>query len=140
MNPQRFRSLFFPVRFFFVLAAEVNNCGDTELFELQQARISWLSAAVQAIINFSGIGDTGNPQLFSIRGAHDGWPGGLRLRREWRRKSKDKHQREKGKKAIHVGLDASILTRERSAPKRLQDRKSTRLNSSHSQISYAVFC
>src|SRR5256886_6843384 len=25
-------------------------------------------------------------------------------------------------------------------PKRLEDRKSTRLNSSHSQISYAVFC
>src|SRR2546430_8238420 len=25
-------------------------------------------------------------------------------------------------------------------PKRMQDRKSTRLNSSHSQISYAVFC
>src|SRR2546427_8056259 len=26
------------------------------------------------------------------------------------------------------------------APERAQDRKSTRLNSSHSQISYAVFC
>src|SRR2546430_3594826 len=31
----------------------------------------------------------------------------------------------------------SILSRLQSAP---QDRKSTRLNSSHSQISYAVFC
>src|SRR2546430_6136845 len=30
--------------------------------------------------------------------------------------------------------------RERSAAGRRQDRKSTRLNSSHSQISYAVFC
>src|SRR2546430_7018853 len=28
----------------------------------------------------------------------------------------------------------------RSGPKILTDRKSTRLNSSHSQISYAVFC
>src|SRR5712691_6502613 len=27
-----------------------------------------------------------------------------------------------------------------SAPSHVQDRKSTRLNSSHSQISYAVFC
>src|SRR5438270_8490635 len=32
----------------------------------------------------------------------------------------------------HVGADALIL--------RKGDRKSTRLNSSHSQISYAVFC
>src|SRR5688572_32563018 len=30
--------------------------------------------------------------------------------------------------------------RERAAPVRRVDRKSTRLNSSHSQISYAVFC
>src|SRR2546427_6024838 len=29
---------------------------------------------------------------------------------------------------------------ERVTPGRAQDRKSTRLNSSHSQISYAVFC
>src|SRR2546430_9593397 len=28
----------------------------------------------------------------------------------------------------------------RGCPRRCQDRKSTRLNSSHSQISYAVFC
>src|SRR2546430_11857374 len=28
----------------------------------------------------------------------------------------------------------------RTEPPRLRDRKSTRLNSSHSQISYAVFC
>src|SRR5688572_32071895 len=30
--------------------------------------------------------------------------------------------------------------RERSVDESLEDRKSTRLNSSHSQISYAVFC
>src|SRR5688572_31777333 len=32
----------------------------------------------------------------------------------------------------------ALLTRIRQGP--LEDRKSTRLNSSHSQISYAVFC
>src|SRR2546430_12487556 len=31
-------------------------------------------------------------------------------------------------------------TRERASEYRIGDRKSTRLNSSHSQISYAVFC
>src|SRR2546430_17148016 len=36
-------------------------------------------------------------------------------------------------RAIH-GVPASIAVRKR------RDRKSTRLNSSHSQISYAVFC
>src|SRR5438034_8763071 len=35
---------------------------------------------------------------------------------------------------------AHWVARERSAPFRLQDRKSTRLNSSHTVISYAVFC
>src|SRR5256886_10132857 len=34
----------------------------------------------------------------------------------------------------------SQLTLERGAARRVPDRKSTRLNSSHSQISYAVFC
>src|SRR2546427_4712283 len=32
------------------------------------------------------------------------------------------------------------LAQDRPARARLRDRKSTRLNSSHSQISYAVFC
>src|SRR5256886_4000105 len=32
------------------------------------------------------------------------------------------------------------LTRLRHAPNEMRDRKSTRLNSSHSQSSYAVFC
>src|SRR5688572_31320072 len=41
-----------------------------------------------------------------------------------------------------VELRAHVVERdvEIRAPRELQDRKSTRLNSSHSQISYAVFC
>src|SRR5207247_5416317 len=39
-------------------------------------------------------------------------------------------------------LDADLVRRkvERAADRALQDRKSTRLNSSHEWISYAVFC
>src|SRR2546427_1491303 len=37
---------------------------------------------------------------------------------------------------VRAERDASAVAEE----ERLQDRKSTRLNSSHSQISYAVFC
>src|SRR2546430_12553212 len=46
-----------------------------------------------------------------------------------------------------IAGDAGDVAHERPAPadepveeRRLADRKSTRLNSSHSQISYAVFC
>src|SRR2546430_10516134 len=35
---------------------------------------------------------------------------------------------------------ATLAIRHAKRPQRLLDRKSTRLNSSHSQISYAVFC
>src|SRR2546430_3791967 len=38
------------------------------------------------------------------------------------------------------GSDSAPDRRTRSDSRRLGDRKSTRLNSSHSQISYAVFC
>src|SRR5688572_33289256 len=41
---------------------------------------------------------------------------------------------EPGEAVLHA------VERDDPLPHRLQDRKSTRLNSSHSQISYAVFC
>src|SRR5579859_7273653 len=39
-----------------------------------------------------------------------------------------------------VGCPWRRMSRKASSPARIIDRKSTRLNSSHSQISYAVFC
>src|SRR5688572_31634331 len=42
----------------------------------------------------------------------------------------------RGPAEVEAALDEACL---REVP-RLEDRKSTRLNSSHSQISYAVFC
>jgi hypothetical protein len=66
-----------------------------------------------------------------------------RLRRESRRKNRDKHQREKGELAIHVGLDATILTREGSSLKRLKDkrlfRKGTTTNRRSTKTS-TTFC
>src|SRR2546430_6025015 len=41
---------------------------------------------------------------------------------------------------LRGGLHAKALQRAFGAPQVRLDRKSTRLNSSHSQISYAVFC
>src|SRR5262245_65376105 len=40
-------------------------------------------------------------------------------------------------KILHVGADSHPLG---AGPRKAQDRKSTRLNSSHLGISYAVFC
>src|SRR2546430_9679646 len=39
-----------------------------------------------------------------------------------------------------LGEERAVGLHVRAASGRVQDRKSTRLNSSHSQISYAVFC
>src|SRR2546427_5400697 len=39
-----------------------------------------------------------------------------------------------------LGVDVRVDREGRHGRQRQQDRKSTRLNSSHSQISYAVFC
>src|SRR3990167_7026603 len=54
---------------------------------------------------------------------------------------------ERGKHESHVAMNGANLGGRRSVHAvaaadhfRLEDRKSTRLNSSHSQISYAVFC
>src|SRR2546427_3692368 len=49
-----------------------------------------------------------------------------------------RHGRDRKTRAVHVGQRQRFEQVERAA--REQDRKSTRLNSSHSQISYAVFC
>src|SRR2546427_2268501 len=42
--------------------------------------------------------------------------------------------------AVLAVLASLLMTAVASAKKKSRDRKSTRLNSSHSQISYAVFC
>src|SRR5688572_13836870 len=42
--------------------------------------------------------------------------------------------------ALTIALQARDSTKRRAARPAVEDRKSTRLNSSHSQISYAVFC
>src|SRR2546430_12156241 len=41
---------------------------------------------------------------------------------------------------VTAAAEQDYLSRDFSEPYRARDRKSTRLNSSHSQISYAVFC
>src|SRR2546429_7345176 len=43
-------------------------------------------------------------------------------------------------RAAKIGCDRQARPLQRSSPAKTTDRKSTRLNSSHGYISYAVFC
>src|SRR5688572_31379229 len=74
--------------------------------------------------------------LFRSRGRPDaGVPGGDG-------RQQDRHQA-RGRNAARLeGRERPHLAgaRKDEAPGQVRDRKSTRLNSSHSQISYAVFC
>src|SRR5688572_31598103 len=69
--------------------------------------------------------------------------------RQWRESSRENRE-ESGEKSEEDAIDEQfeaemreydrVLARAVEITGRLEDRKSTRLNSSHSQISYAVFC
>src|SRR5688572_32113465 len=81
--------------------------------------------------------DTATPDIYTLS-LHDALPIWLRRRRGGGR---PRSRRRRGSRG-----PARAARRRRAAPSRssrprgLPDRKSTRLNSSHSQISYAVFC
>src|SRR2546430_2956512 len=60
-----------------------------------------------------------------------------KTRREIRRMGGDNRSAPQESRAGNV---AATLRREANLQRQAGDRKSTRLNSSHSQISYAVFC
>src|SRR3712207_7716171 len=55
-----------------------------------------------------------------------------KVRRDLRRWLKELHER--------LGLTTLFVTHDQEEALELADRKSTRLNSSHANISYAVFC
>src|SRR2546430_11251602 len=73
--------------------------------------------------------------LFRSRGAHVG-----RADRVGRDAAPAALQRDHLGQALQAVLGRDIGGLVRRGPQPVQDRKSTRLNSSHSQISYAVFC
>src|SRR2546430_11893699 len=79
--------------------------------------------------------DTATPEIYPLS-LHDALPIFCRqTRAEFVNRSSFEPSPEKRYSSITIGFPPPGGTR--SAPR---DRKSTRLNSSHSQISYAVFC
>src|SRR5206468_4379213 len=67
---------------------------------------------------------------------------GRRLVEQDQRRVGHEHAHELDELLLAVGEIAGVLAGQRPQPHEVQelDRKSTRLNSSHDQISYAVFC
>src|SRR3712207_8525326 len=50
------------------------------------------------------------------------------------------HRPKQFRRVLEVGVDDQDIVAAAQVESRCQDRKSTRLNSSHANISYAVFC
>src|SRR5690606_41223015 len=72
---------------------------------------------------------------------HDALPiSGRRVRREQLRRARRPLRRRVGARGVHKGVESREIAAQRNGPVPGTDRKSTRLNSSHVKISYAVFC
>src|SRR5205085_10037429 len=90
--------------------------------------------------------DAQTPGIYTLS-LHDALP----ISRSWRRTSAQKMTRSRATRAATTHEDRrrastassapwGLRTAKTHTPRLTKDRKSTRLNSSHSQISYAVFC
>src|SRR6266436_5264553 len=144
-NPQRFRSFFFPVNFLLVFAAEIDNGGAAEFFQLDQAGISRLGAAIQMIVDFSGVRNASDAQFFAVSGVHLGRSGSLHLilRGDARGKDKNKNPRKNEERALHFQLDADSIARDGNVPKAFEagklSRKGTTTNRRGTKTS-TIFC
>src|SRR5947208_13466874 len=83
-------------------------------------------AALLAVVKANGYGHGAVPVARAALDAGATWLGVARV--------------EEGVQLRDAGIDAPIMLLSEPAPRVAADRKSTRLNSSHQIISYAVFC
>lgn len=108
-----FGVLALPDDFFAVLAAEIDDSGDTQYFQLRQTHFPGLCATVQEIGDFSGVGNSGDAHFFSVTrlgegrvgGRGRGWRGRLRKKR----KRETEKEGERGERAFHMELDAKSV-------------------------------
>jgi len=75
-HAQRFGALALPSDFFAVLAAQIDDGGDAQHFQLREAHFFRLCAAIQDIRDFPGIRNSGEVQFLSVGGRKDGRGGG----------------------------------------------------------------
>src|SRR3712207_9484662 len=81
--------------------------------------------------------DTATTEIYTLS-LHDALPISARARRRGPRASTDRTSQQVAFHPAEGDLHVELLRH--LAEARAQDRKSTRLNSSHANISYAVFC
>ena len=94
-HAQRFGALALPSDSFAVLAAQIDDGGDTQHFQLREAHFLGLCAAIQDIRDFPGIRNSGEVQFLSVGGRKDGRGGGWRSGLREKRKREDKEDGEK---------------------------------------------
>jgi hypothetical protein len=112
-HAQGFGVLALPDDFFAILAAQINDGGDAQNLQFREAHFPRLRAAIQDIVDFSGVGNSGDDDFFAMSRLGEGGSGSLRrlrsrLRgslREKRKRKKEK-ERERGERAPHKELDA----------------------------------
>src|SRR2546421_10710582 len=87
--------------------------------------------------------DTATTEIYTLS-LHDALPISSTDRRKRTKSLREKSGRKPGGQVGHPGATLNFVEEPdclvMHVPQSCQDRKSTRLNSSHDQISYAVFC
>ena len=102
-----------PDDFLAILAAQIDDGSDAQNFELREAHFTRLRAAIQDIVDFSGVGNSGNDDFFTASRLGEGRSGGgrrsLRGRLRKKRKRKKEKQGESRERALHMELDAKSV-------------------------------
>src|SRR5229473_458892 len=111
-HAQRFGVLALPKDFFAIFAAQIDDGGDAQYFELRETDFPGLRAAVEEIRDFSSVGNSGDAHFLSVsslrKGRSRGWRRGLRWRLRKKGKRKKEEEGEGAKRAFHIELDARV--------------------------------
>jgi hypothetical protein len=112
-HAQGFGVLALPDDSFAVLAAQIDDGGDAQNLQLGEAHFTRLRAAIQDVVDFSGVGNSGDDDFFAVSGRWEGGSGGRRRRRRGSLRKKRKGKKEKGgersEEASHMELDATSV-------------------------------
>src|SRR5207249_4778327 len=104
----------FPVRLLRIVAPQVHNRGDAQLFQFGKPCLFWLPAAVKQVVNFSGVVDSRNAQFLPVsrfaRGGIRRFGGSFFLRNSLPRKKSQEKQTEKT--SLHPSIWMPLVWRQ----------------------------
>src|SRR5713101_8372771 len=112
-HAERFGALALPGDFFAILAAQIDDGGDAQYFQLREAHFPGLCAAIKGLADFSGVVNSRDMNFFSVSRLRESRSGGRRGVRRSRLSRKGKRKKEKegehGARAFHFELDAKSV-------------------------------